>query len=252
MNLKTFETSFKHLINIPVKRFNSKGYSKKYGNVSVHEGEYDLETFYYISIDDEVYHISCPFIPSIDKTGGKNKYGIISGSYLVPITENYLFASFIDDYSLIDERGDVLTNICKSTAEEIIDESLNKYKDIYNNHYNSIDEYEIKEEYKIPNTNPTVKEEYDKFVVEDKNDFKSITNSIASLLEYKNAKYGNSALEPLDIFKGKCKVGDTIDHKLARVKNSKVLSKNDIVDITSYLILVCKENNWTNFDEFKD
>src|SRR5574343_169265 len=101
MNLKTFETSFKHLINIPVKRFNSKGYSKKYGNVSVHENEYDLDTFYYISIDDEVFHISCPYIPTIDKAGGKNKYGIISGSFLVPITENYLLASFIDDYSLI-------------------------------------------------------------------------------------------------------------------------------------------------------
>src|SRR5690606_2350383 len=34
-------------------------------------------------------------------------------------------------------------------------------------------------------------------------DFKSITDSIADLLEYKNTKYGNAVLEPLQIFSGK-------------------------------------------------
>lgn len=82
--------------------------------------------------------------------------------------------------------------------------------------------------------------------------FKEITNSIADLLIYKNQKYGNSALNPLDIFNGKTKVGQRIDDKLARVKNSKELRKNDIADLLGYLTLVCQENNWTNFDEFKD
>ena len=82
--------------------------------------------------------------------------------------------------------------------------------------------------------------------------FKEITNSIADLLIYKNEKYGNSALNPLDIFNGKTKVGQRIDDKLARVKNSKELRKNDIADLLGYLTLVCQENNWTNFDEFKD
>ena len=39
--------------------------------------------------------------------------------------------------------------------------------------------------------------------------------------------------------------------KLARVKNSQVLSKNDVTDTIGYLILVCKEMGWETFDEFK-
>ena len=82
--------------------------------------------------------------------------------------------------------------------------------------------------------------------------FKQIANSLADLLEYKNKMYGNSALEPLNIFNNKCKVGQRLDDKLARIKNSNELRKNDICDLIGYLILTCKENNWTNFDEFKD
>lgn len=84
------------------------------------------------------------------------------------------------------------------------------------------------------------------------NDFKEITDSISSLLQYKNEKYGNSALEPLNIFRNKCSSGDRLDDKIARIKNSKELHKNDVADLIGYLILTCKENNWNNFDEFKD
>lgn len=86
----------------------------------------------------------------------------------------------------------------------------------------------------------------------EKKDFKTITDNISSLLEYKNKKYGNSALEPLDIFKNKCKAGDRLDDKIARIKNNSTLQKNDVADLIGYLILTCKENNWYNFDEFKD
>lgn len=89
-------------------------------------------------------------------------------------------------------------------------------------------------------------------IVEAPNDFKQITDSIASLLQYKNEKYGNSALEPLNVFQGKCKVGQRLDDKLARVKNNDTLQKNDVADLIGYLFLVCKENEWNNFDEFKD
>jgi hypothetical protein len=82
--------------------------------------------------------------------------------------------------------------------------------------------------------------------------FKKITGSLASLLIYKNKKYGNSALEPLSIFSGKSKVGTRIDDKLARIKNNDTLQKNDVADVMGYLTLICVENNWTNFDEFKD
>lgn len=82
--------------------------------------------------------------------------------------------------------------------------------------------------------------------------FQSITASLGDLLAYKNSKYGNSALEPLNIFGNKSKVGQRLDDKLSRVQNSPDLRKNDVADIIGYLILVCQENNWTTFDEFKD
>ena len=89
-----------------------------------------------------------------------------------------------------------------------------------------------------------INEQYDKFG--------KVLSSIKSLLDYKNSKYGNSALEPMDIFQGKCKVGQRLDDKLARVKNAEVLKKNDVADIIGYLTLVCVEKGWENFDEFKD
>ena len=82
--------------------------------------------------------------------------------------------------------------------------------------------------------------------------FGPVLESIKSLLDYKNEKYGNSALEPMDIFQGKCKVGQRLDDKLARVKNGDVLKKNDVADLIGYLTLVCVEKGWNNFDEFKD
>lgn len=215
MKVSTFENQFKHLINLPVKRFNSKGYSKKYGNLSVHDGEYDLDSFYYVCIDDEVMHVASPSIPSFDKEGKKNKYGIINGSFLIAITEEYLFdRGYIESYKRL-----------QNTKQE-----------------KSVEEYsqQLKEKY----TEITEKE--------NKHNFKDITDSLASLLEYKNSKYGNSALEPLEIFAGKTKVGDTLDHKLARIKNSTTLNKNDVVDVAAYLILTCKEFGWKTFDEFKD
>lgn len=86
----------------------------------------------------------------------------------------------------------------------------------------------------------------------EKSDFKTILDSIGSLLEYKNSNYGNAVLEPLSIFAGKTKAGVRLDDKLSRIKNSETLRKNDVVDVLGYLVLICKENNWTDFDEFKD
>lgn len=86
----------------------------------------------------------------------------------------------------------------------------------------------------------------------DPNDFVNITNALAMLLNYKNKQYGNSALEPVSIFTGKCKSGQRIDDKLARVKNSTEIRKNDLVDLMGYFVLICKEKGWDNFDEFMD
>ena len=97
---------------------------------------------------------------------------------------------------------------------------------------------------------------YDYLVGEDStvdtNNFKKITDSIASILSYKNNKYGNSALSPINVFNGKSKVGQRADDKISRIQNSEKLQKNDVADLLGYLILICQENGWDNFDEFKD
>jgi hypothetical protein len=88
--------------------------------------------------------------------------------------------------------------------------------------------------------------------VENKSVFHETLSNLADLLKYKNEKYGNSVLDPLEIFKGKCKAGERLDDKLSRIKNSDVLRKNDITDLIGYLVLTCVENGWDSFDEFKD
>lgn len=87
---------------------------------------------------------------------------------------------------------------------------------------------------------------------QEKGEFDDILDSLKSLLDYKNKQYGNSALQPMKVFSGKCKVGQRIDDKLSRVANSKELRTNDVVDILGYLVLVCKEKGWDNFDKFMD
>lgn len=80
-------------------------------------------------------------------------------------------------------------------------------------------------------------------------------DSLKSLLLYKNSKYGNSGLEPINIFnKQSAETGLLLrlDDKIARIKNSPELRKNDVADLFGYLALVCVSRGWLNFDEFKD
>ena len=80
-------------------------------------------------------------------------------------------------------------------------------------------------------------------------------DSLANLLVYKNNLYGDSGLVPINVFsKTNAETGllQRLDDKIARVKNSPELRKNDAADIIGYLVLICVNRGWTNFDEFKD
>lgn len=82
-----------------------------------------------------------------------------------------------------------------------------------------------------------------------------ITESLNELLQEKNRRYGNSALEPLGIFnKNKATEGILVrlDDKLMRIKNSEDLRKNDTADILGYLVLLCVDKDWLNFKELVD
>ena len=79
--------------------------------------------------------------------------------------------------------------------------------------------------------------------------------SLKRFLLEKNKRYGNSALEPINIFsKLSSEEGIKLrmDDKVKRIKNSDELRKNDVVDLTGYLILMCVHKKWTNFDDLLD
>ncbi len=87
---------------------------------------------------------------------------------------------------------------------------------------------------------------------------KEITETCESLKRFlleKNKRYGNSALEPINIFsKLSSEEGIKLrmDDKVKRIKNSTELRKNDVIDLTGYLILMCVHKRWTNFDDLLD
>lgn len=89
-----------------------------------------------------------------------------------------------------------------------------------------------------------------------------VTTSMKELLQEKNKRYGNSALEPCTVFnsiiqnpeedvavKGiLIRIGD----KLKRIENSKDLRKNDVADLIGYLNLLCIKKGWTDFSDLLD
>jgi hypothetical protein len=79
--------------------------------------------------------------------------------------------------------------------------------------------------------------------------------SLHDLLQFKNKRYGNSSLEPINVLsKADSTTGllQRADDKIARIKNSPELRKNDVADLIGYLVLICVSKGWDNFDEFKD
>ena len=104
-----------------------------------------------------------------------------------------------------------------------------------------------------------------------------VTANIRDLLLYKNKKYGDSALKPIQVFASDtADVSITIrmDDKLSRIINSSNLSeperkiftnlfsrvlrdnlalrKNDIADLSGYLILLACSKGWIDYDDQKD
>ena len=89
-------------------------------------------------------------------------------------------------------------------------------------------------------------------------DFKKKTETILFAIKEtliaKNKKYGNSALDPLRIFSKHelTGIGQRLDDKLSRIKNSDELRKNDAFDLIGYLILLMHKNEWTDFKDLID
>lgn len=88
--------------------------------------------------------------------------------------------------------------------------------------------------------------------------------NMASLIKYKNGKYGNAATNPINIFchhlnpkadGGTNSILVRLDDKLSRILNSDELRFNDVADIMGYLALLCQSKGWTQdemFNSLKD
>jgi hypothetical protein len=88
-----------------------------------------------------------------------------------------------------------------------------------------------------------------------KNEITKVCEAMKDLLVYKNEKYGNSALKPLNMFSkldSTDSIGVRLDDKLSRIKNSDSLRKNDVSDLIGYLVLLCVSRGWSDFSEFMD
>ena len=74
------------------------------------------------------------------------------------------------------------------------------------------------------------------------------------LLE-KNKRYGDSALNPIQVFSEES-AEDPISTRLAakprRIKNSDELRKNDVCDLFGYTALLMISKNWLEFEELLD
>ena len=83
------------------------------------------------------------------------------------------------------------------------------------------------------------------------------TDSIKAVLIEKNRRYGDSALRPLGVFTTKDDgavpgLRARIDDKLARIAQGDEIRKNDVADLTGYLILFCVAKGWTSFRDLID
>lgn len=87
-------------------------------------------------------------------------------------------------------------------------------------------------------------------------DIAAVIDSIKDMLITKNKLYGDSALNPAQIFCRELRAADQIlvrlDDKLKRIKNrpeDSLIRKNDVSDIIGYLILYCVSRDWKDFSD---
>ena len=88
----------------------------------------------------------------------------------------------------------------------------------------------------------------------------TICDNLKILLQEKNKRYGDSALDPLGVFANNPRMANPdidsaekgiltrIDDKLGRIRNSGAsLRENDVIDLMGYLVLLCAKKGWDEF-----
>jgi len=88
-----------------------------------------------------------------------------------------------------------------------------------------------------------------------KDDIETLFNNFKDFLKEKNSRYGDAALNPINIFSKvdvESQIANRLDDKLSRIKNSDELRKNDVCDAFGYIALLMILNNWLEFDDLLD
>ena len=83
---------------------------------------------------------------------------------------------------------------------------------------------------------------------------KKVCLSIEETLLEKNKRYGNAAMEPINIFSkldSSQGIRQRLDDKLMRIRTSDELRKNDVFDLIGYLTLLSVQNDW-DFSDLLD
>lgn len=122
MTTAEFKTRFLPVLKnkVKTKEYNSKGYSKRWGNLSVHNKEFNPSEFNFIDIDGNVFHINYQSEVELTKTAPSGKmYGLIHGINLVPISLEYLkpFMDFQELKAPIQEISVIRESDIGSSAE---------------------------------------------------------------------------------------------------------------------------------------
>lgn len=103
----------------------------------------------------------------------------------------------------------------------------------------------------------TLQEERENTLTESQNKIVEVCDSMKDLLLYKNKKYGDSALNPNNVFyKGDStnSIKIRLDDKIGRIKNCQETRINDVADVIGYctLLLVSIGATREDFEKLKD
>ena len=86
-----------------------------------------------------------------------------------------------------------------------------------------------------------------------------VLQSIDKLLQVKNQRYGDSMQKPVKVFvkdadnlTNDIALRKRLDEKIARIANADEIRKNDTADLLGYLVLLCIEKDWLNFEDLID
>lgn len=191
-----------------------------------------------LKIAKEKYPVGCKFIPlNLEFMNKGTEFQIISSwNDTKNSTEQEIWVNTGDYNSQIYNFG---------IWAQIISKPEVKATDISENISSVIDSYADF----VPETTQRVKTFGQ---IKEDNFFKTATESLCKMLQAKNKAYGESALKPLDIFAKHHNYGSRLDEKLARIKNSSELRKNDVADIIGGLFLICKDKGWDDFTDLID